>query len=139
MNRLVPPIGLAVILAAAGCDSGPASPVKLSRVRGTLLKADGKPAAGATVTLHPTTGTKLAATPFAVVGDDGTFAVTSYTAGDGAPPGTYAVTVVWRSVVPDGDDGPTDKLKGKFADPARPLATVTVGDGETTLEPLRLK
>ena len=58
---------------------------------------------------------------------------------NGAPPGTYAVTVVWRSVVPDGDDGPTDKLKGKFADPARPLATVTVGDGETTLEPLRLK
>jgi hypothetical protein len=104
-----------------------------------LFKADGKPAAGATVTFHPTTGVKLPATPFAVVGDDGTFAVNCYTAGDGAPPGTYAVTVVWRSVVPDGDDGPIDKLKGKYADPARPLTTVTVGEGETTLEPLRLK
>lgn len=102
MRRLVPSICVLVAVVAAGCDSGPASPVKLSRVRGTLHQADGKPAAGATVTLNPTTGAKLTATPFAVVGDDGTFAVTSYSAGDGAPPGTYAVTVVWRSVVPDG-------------------------------------
>jgi hypothetical protein len=109
----------------------------LSPVRGTLHAADGKPAAGATVTLHPADGRPLDPLPFAVVGAGGAFVVGSWTTGDGAPPGTYAVTVVWRSVIPS--DSPEGKLKGRYADPKKPLATVTVSDGETVLDPLKLK
>lgn len=124
-------------LFTAGCGSSNPTTVKLYPVRGTLHTADGKAAAGATVTFHSTGGAKLAPAPFGIVGGDGTFRITSVSTADGAPAGTYAVTVVWRPVFPA--DVPEDKLKGKYADPTKPLTTVTVREGETVLEPLKLK
>lgn len=137
MTRLA--VLLCVGMSAVGCSSASPTATGLCPVRGTLLAADGKPAAGATVQLIPAAGPGGAAPPFGMVGADGAFTITTPGVGTGAAAGKYAVTVVWRSAVPDGEDGPTDKLKGRHADPARPLATVTVGPGETTLEPLRLK
>ncbi|MBY0512815.1 MAG: carboxypeptidase-like regulatory domain-containing protein [Gemmataceae bacterium] len=138
MTRLIPAAGLlAAVVLSAGCGTPGDPAARLSPVRGTLHAADGKPAAGATVTLHPIDGRSLDPLPFALVGADGAFVIGSRTTGEGAPPGTYAVTVVWRSVVPS--ESPEDRLKGRFADPKRPLATVTVSDGEAVLDPLKLK
>jgi hypothetical protein len=124
-------------LVLSGC--GPTNPheAKRSSVRGSLHTADGKPAVGATVTLHPTDGSKPDPLPFAVVGADGAFVIGGKSAGDGAPPGTYAVTVVWRSVVPA--DTPEDKLNGRYSNPTKPLTTVTVQDRDSDLGPLKLK
>jgi hypothetical protein len=131
---------LLVLLAAflvGGC--GPTNPheAKRSPVRGSLYAADGKPAVGATVTLHPTDGSKPDPLPFAVVGADGAFVIGGKSAGDGAPLGTYAVTVVWRSVVPA--ETPEDKLNGRYSNPSKPLSTVTVQDRDTDLGPLKIK
>jgi hypothetical protein len=64
---------------------------------------NGKAAAGAIVRVH---GVE-AAMPRGVVQKDGTFALTTYEAGDGAPAGRYRVSVYWRRQgQEDGDEGP---------------------------------
>jgi hypothetical protein len=64
--------------------------------RGTVL-LDGQPLAGATVTFHPADPTILR--PVRADGntaEDGSFLLSTYTAGDGAPATKYKVTVVSR-------------------------------------------
>lgn len=128
---------LLLLVALAGCSKP--GQVKVYPVRGKLFAADGKAAAGATITLHPVEKKDYPFQPHGTVGDDGSFTLASYAIGDGAPAGDYAVTVVWRSLNPEGDAGGPDRLKGKFADPKKPLARVTVRVGDSELEPLRLK
>ena len=59
---------------------------------------------------------------------DGTFQLASTAAGDGAPEGDYAVTVVWPAKGAHGDTFGPDRLEGKFADPKNPLCRATVRD-----------
>jgi hypothetical protein len=69
--------------------------------------------------------------------------------GDGAPAGSYKVTVVWpvgaerlsRQQLQDaayGGDTPPDRLKGKFSDSATTPLSVTVEPGQQTLPPIDL-
>ncbi|HEV3444812.1 MAG TPA: hypothetical protein VG099_09225, partial [Gemmataceae bacterium] len=82
-----------VAVVCAGCSrSGPA----LYAVRGKVL-FEGQPARGATLVLHPLGNSGAnAIKPRAFVDRDGGFEVFTYAAGDGAPAGEYAVTVLGR-------------------------------------------
>src|SRR5436309_2545576 len=64
-------------------------------VQGKVL-FEGKPIGGALVVLHPLdAGPAQAVRPVAYTKEDGSFAVATYDAGDGAPSGKYVATVEW--------------------------------------------
>jgi len=138
-GRRLPAVAAFALFAVAGCGSeGKTIPVYPTS--GRLLTDKGEPAAGATVSFHPVGRAEvLPFVPHGGVGADGTFRLTSYAAGDGAPEGEYAVTVTWRTNSPEGDPIGPDRLKGKFADPKKPVGRVTVRAGENTLGPFELK
>lgn len=90
------------VLLLAGCGSSKHPPVY--KVQGKLL-VKGQPAAGARLTLHPAENPDpllwKMGFPTAVVQPDGSFAFTSYSEGDGAPPGNYKLVASWV----EGDTG----------------------------------
>lgn len=98
-------------------------------VEGQLLVA-GRPAANAMIAFRPVRGTAVAVLAVAVTGADGRFRLTTYQAGDGAPAGEYAVTVVWpdASLPLDECADPVthDRLAGRYADPLRTNLRATV-------------
>jgi hypothetical protein len=94
-------------LFTAGCNRGGS---KVHPVQGRIL-VSGKPAARALVTFHPEhpAEEKSVIRPTAVVDADGSFRLTSFHSGDGAPDGDYRVSVVWYLANPkpkaaEGDD-----------------------------------
>jgi hypothetical protein len=97
--------GLAATLAFAGCGrSEPRVPVV--QVSGKI-SFQGQAPAGAQVVLHPVgkAGESNIA-PSGTVKEDGTFKISAYDQGDGAPPGDYVATVEWfRVVATDGGGG----------------------------------
>jgi len=123
---------LAPLLAAfPGCGGSDRVPVH--PVSGKLL-VDGEPAEGAVIVLHPTSPPeKEVHKPAARVEADGTFQVTTYDAGDGAPTGDYVITVTW------GEPPSPDRLGGKYRDPEKSQLRVTVTEGENLLKPFELK
>lgn len=128
--RTFPQATAILIAILAGCGGGKDEPTP-TPVHGTLT-VKGQPAAGATVVFHP----KGRAGPKASgrAESNGEFRLTTRTAGDGAVPGEYAVTVVWPDVarsLGDGTDDGVDRLGGKYRDPTKPLTTITVAPGQT--------
>ena len=99
-----------VAVVCAGCSrSGPA----LYPVRGKVL-FEGQPARGATLVLHPLGNSGAnAIEPRAFVDRDGGFEVFTYAAGDGAPAGEYAVTVLGRLGAGPGAPGRRAQAGGK--------------------------
>jgi hypothetical protein len=71
-------------------------------VTGTVM-FEGHPAEGATVVLHPV-DRSITIRPRGVVDADGSFELTTYLPGDGAPVGEYKVTIDWRKPVDVGGD-----------------------------------
>lgn len=69
--------------------------------------------------------------PWAVVGADGSYALSTYEKGDGAPVGVYKVVVRWPPDV--NQPSLTDRLKGAYARPEKSPWTVTVAEGENEL------
>jgi len=79
----------------------------------------------------------------------GSFRLTTYETDDGAPAGTYAVTLRWEAETwPGGDvDGGVDpvvtvrpdRLLGRFASPERSDLRATVVAGDNSLDPFRLE
>lgn len=122
-----------VPFALAGC--GQKAPA-LYPVAGKVVGADGKPLEHATVVFHPVGAVGAdAVKPRGKVGADGAFTLTTHTAGDGAPPGEYRVTVeLWLSSG-KGDDPPVNRLPDKFAKPDLSGLKATVGAGPTELPP----
>ncbi len=99
------------------------------------------PAAGALIVFHPVDPElekRIGGKPFAKVGDDGAFKLTSYNEGDGAPEGEYGVTVQWLAAAKDskfslggeGGGGRSMINEGKYGNPAKPFIKVTVKKGE---------
>lgn len=97
--------------------------------------------AGALVVFHPAdpeTEKRIGGKPFAKVGDDGTFRLTTYAEGDGAPPGDYGVTIDWRgtekgakfSLGSEGGGG-APKLNPKYSTPSAPAFKITVKKGDS--------
>lgn len=74
--------------------------------------------------------------PWAIVQEDGTYALSTYERGDGAPAGQYAVTVRWPPDV--SQPSLADRLGGAFVRPERSRWGVTVGEGENELPPIEI-
>lgn len=108
--------------------------VDVSPVRGQVFASRDKPATGALVVFHPVAAEHEAPLkPLAYVDEQGSFELTTYDQGDGAPSGEYVITVEWRTkpVTPfSRDKEGEDRLRGKFADPATSKIRFTV-DGES--------
>ena len=126
-----------VLLLSLGCGASP----KARPVSGTLF-VDGRPAAGATVFLHPTgsqDGKPIL--PSGRVEADGSFRVSTFGHQDGAPPGDYAVTVVWPHVSQQGGETVegNDRLADRYRDPARPAARFAVREGDNVIPALQLR
>src|SRR5262249_26197607 len=88
---------LLIAWVAMGLFTGGCSPKasKVHPVQGRIVVA-GKPAARALVTFHPENPAREKAIhPSAEVDADGSFRLTSFRSGDGAPEGQYRVSVVW--------------------------------------------
>lgn len=144
-----PPRIVTLLLALAAlplcsCGGRPYDPVPLYPAEGRLL-VNGEPAAGAEVRLHPVAppaqGDPLV--PVARVGEDGSFELTTYEEGDGAPTGEYAVTVVWPDTRAYTGTGPPpippDRLGGRHADPGASTIRVRIEEGPTVLDPMRIE
>lgn len=120
---------LLVALALPGCSNPPSRPdaVTVYPVEGRLF-VGGKPAAGAVVSLHPGGG----GTPVtAKVRDDGRFVPTQSDGAVGLPEGAYSLTATWT-------DGGKPRLAEKYADPAKPIARLTVRPGVNLMPPIKL-
>jgi hypothetical protein len=127
-------------VALSGCwwakgDRPPTYPVEGS------LFVNGRPAAGATVQLYAAADPKLAALrPHAVVKADGTFRLTTFRTEDGAPAGSYVLTVRWPLPPrPGREDEGTDRFRGRYADPKRPVRQVEVAPGTNEVGRIDLK
>jgi hypothetical protein len=105
---------------------------------------DGKPPVHALVVLHPLDGNgrQDRPRPHGKVAEDGTFVLTTYEPGDGAPRGEYAVTVEWwlASKGRGGDDPPpSNRLPARYARPQTSGLRAVVSEGENDLPEIRIK
>jgi hypothetical protein len=126
---------LSTALLAVGCGE---SWLEVFPVSGSI-KFNGQTPAGAQLVFHAVNPADPAApAPKASVKPDGSFVVTSYQSGDGAPPGDYVVTVEWYQVDKDGNVGPNVVPK-EYSDPkASPIKVTVAAGAPTTLEPIAI-
>ncbi|MFO0928586.1 MAG: hypothetical protein U0736_16450 [Gemmataceae bacterium] len=104
------------------------------------MTVSGQPAGHVRVALHPLgNGAAHGLRPVATTQADGSFRLTTYVAGDGAPPGEYAVTLIWPDESLPIDECVElvhDRLKGRYSDPATTPLRITIRP-EPTFVPLR--
>jgi hypothetical protein len=110
-------------------------------VHGQVFVGKDQPASGALIVFHPLGDDDLNK-PRAYVGEDGSFSLTTYTKGDGAPEGEYVATIEWRppSANPFGSKKlEADKLKGRYSDPKKSSLRFRIEKTkENVLEAIRL-
>lgn len=126
-----------MLISIAGCSSKPT--IKLYPVQGKLL-VSGQPVIGAVVGFHPVAGDfdDKGTRPAGVVGDDGSFKVSTFGVNDGAPAGEYTLSIFWPQFPGKDDPGP-DRLKGKYANPKTSNIRVKVEEQANELDVLDLK
>jgi hypothetical protein len=145
MQRLSPPsrvarwLGVAAVVCLASCSNGrtPVFPV-----HGQVLDAKQKPAVGALVVFHPVNPEpKEQPKPLGRVDENGRFELTTHVGGDGAPAGTYVITIVWPTPKKspfDREGG--DQLQGRYANPERSQIRFTVeGKSDNEVPTIRLQ
>jgi hypothetical protein len=122
-----------------GCSGSNGRPTTYP-VSGQVFVND-QPAAGAMVELHAVGGDPKEKNlcPHALVAADGTFRLTTFQTNDGAPAGTYAVTVKWPGPPKPGHEQGTDRLQGRYASPQRPARQVQITAGVNEVQRLDLK
>jgi hypothetical protein len=126
----------------------------LQEVHGKVLYK-GQPARGAVVVFHPKPDKGVdTIRPTAIAQEDGSFTLTDHTGKEGAAAGTYVVTIVWPEEKKP-EEGqpkkrvrwdtaselstPPDRLRGRYASPAKSNIVVEVKPGVNQLEPFDLK
>lgn len=105
------------------------------------ITINGESPEGAVVTLYPV-GEKIdtrGSNPWGIVQQDGTYLLSTYEQGDGAPVGKYAVTVRWPRDVTEMSAAMTDRLGGIYATKDRSQWEVTITDGENVLSPIEIE
>lgn len=134
-------IWFALACVFAGCSTGKTGPV-CHPVHGKVT-FKGKPLADAVVVLHRIGGdVDGIQKPMAIAKADGSFDLTTYRPGDGAPPGDYALTVELRAVQLGGEEpvrsGP-NTLPARFSKPGASGLGYTVVEGENQIPPIDIK
>jgi len=127
-----------VLYTVAGCAE---EKREMHTVKGRLLVGEA-PAANASVAFHPLGSNAGRTCPVGITRSDGSFRLTTSSAGDGAPEGEYVVTVVWPDPAKPIDEcecpspAEHDLLRGFFADRATSTlrAKVCRGDNAITVE-----
>lgn len=138
-------IGLGCVLLGmvAGCGGKQIERKPVYPVSGKVT-FQGKPATGAFVSLQPADDPNLdnwpTGFPRGTASGDGTFTLSTYEAGDGAPAGRYNVIIEWREDPPAGSEtqGP-DRLKGRFSIGKSKLPPVQIKEGPNTIGPFEVK
>jgi hypothetical protein len=110
-------------------------------VHGKIVDNQDQPAVGAIIIFHPVDSSDPdPARPIGNVGQDGTFTLTTYEKGDGAPAGEYIATIEWPT---QGEgfgkaQGP-DRLKGQMNNKATSKLRFKVeSQSDNVLEPIKL-
>lgn len=138
-SQASPGILLVTTLLVSGCWGVRDDRPTCYPVCGNVL-VNGKPASGARVSLTAVGDDKLARLgPHAEVGADGSFRITTFRTGDGAPPGRYAFTLSWPLPPRPGMEVGPDRFKGRYADPKHPLQQVEIVAGENDLGTISVK
>jgi hypothetical protein len=124
--------------AVTGCrqDDGR---VAVYPVKGKVTVAGVVPA-GALVVLYPQAGGDGTLRPSGKVKADGTFALTTFEADDGAPAGEYVATVQWNKLIKRGQDhvaGPNVIAK-RYSDRDASIWKINVAAAPNELEPLTI-
>lgn len=134
------------VAAAIGCSkSRDSNQLPVFPVVGHL-SVNGQTPSGAFVVLHPKAGTGTAPNgdvvhPRAVVKPDGSFAIGTYGADDGAPSGEYSLTVEWRKIVRSADGSPVlgpNVVPVKYARPQSSPVSIKIAEKSNELDPIRL-
>ena len=128
------------LLALVGCGGDGKPPTLPATGKVVYRKSATAIPTGALVVFHPVDPAvekRIGGKPFAKVKEDGTFALTSYEDGDGAPEGEYGVTVQWNREAKPGKlslgsegGGGQQMLNGKYSNPSQPFTKVTVKKGD---------
>jgi hypothetical protein len=88
---------------------------------GQVFDGQNRPCVGAMVILHPVDPADTdPAKPYAYVEEDGSFELTTYELGDGAAPGEYVATVIWKPRITSAMDpnrNAPDKFAGRYSKP----------------------
>lgn len=129
-----------VMLSAIGCGET-STDIPVHPARGTATYRN-KPLAGAIVSLHPKGEVAAAdARPSATVQPDGTFELTTFRSGDGAPEGEYVATLHWfRPVNQNGEVRPgPNVLPKKYASAVSSDIQVRIEAGSNELPPIQLR
>jgi hypothetical protein len=103
-------------------------------VRGKVL-LNGEPAVGALVVFHPKVEQELKERPSGRVADDGSYLLSTFREGDGAPPGTYTVTLstsLSRTEMKKGFSK-ENQFPKKYGDPKTSPLTATVQAAPTEI------
>lgn len=134
-----PAVSCLVLLALAfgplGCGKAESDRKPTFAVEGCVLEGT-KPVANATVVFHPVgdVGVK----PRGKTDANGVYKLTTYDGDDGAPAGSYRVTVeLWATV--HADAGPVNRIPAKYARPESSGFAAEVAAGPNTIEPFVLK
>jgi hypothetical protein len=131
-------VGAALLMATIlGCGKAEPNRVAVFPVNGKIT-FQRQPTVGATVLLHPQTPLEKVPAPRASVAPDGTFRISTFNTGDGAPEGDYVVTVQWYRPVKNGTDvvsGP-NVIPRKYTQAASSDIVIHVAAGENSLKPI---
>jgi hypothetical protein len=122
-----------------GCSKDTRTPVY--PVQGQIF-LNGKPLSEAIVTFHPRGGAPAEPLPSAHTDAEGRFKLTSFETDDGAPEGTYAISLVCFRTHPirKGSDGDaTNIVPARYANAATSKLTATVVAGDNELPPFQVK
>ena len=130
------------LLAATALGCGDAKPDRVAVHPATgKITLKGQPTHGAQIILHPKSelGADVPA-PRANVDKDGSFKLSTFEGGDGAPEGEYVVTLRWYKLVKQGPDvvaGP-NVIPPKYTRPESSDITVRIAAGQNDLPPIKL-
>lgn len=122
----------------AGCNSS--NGVTLFPVEGEL-RLNGQPLAGAHVVFHPLQSTAKVPPARAQTDASGKFKLTTFQTEDGAPAGTYSVTVEYFPLWQQHDEflAYRNVLPPKYASPATTDLKIEVAQGTNKLNALEIK
>jgi len=109
-------------------------------VKGRVL-FEGRPIHEAEVVLHPQ-GQALLAKPLGYTDAQGWFTLSTMGSNDGAPTGSYVITVQWKQLIQTGEEktrSGRNQLPAHYADEKRSKLRCEIKDGENELAVLQLQ